>query len=70
MPAVLARVLPLVDWVAMDVKAEWDEHEGVTRTRTSGRRAKESMYLILASGVDCRFHTISGNAQVEKRGHG
>ena len=63
-PAVLARVLPLLDWVAMDVKTTWDQHEGVTRTRTSGRRAKESMDLILASGVACRFHTVSGNVQV------
>ena len=49
-PAVLARVLPLLDWVGMDVKAAWQEHEAVTGVRTSARRAKESLEMILASG--------------------
>lgn len=63
-PRMLERVLPLVDWVAMDLKAGWDEHARVTRAAGSGARAQRSMELILASGVPCRFHTIHGNAQV------
>jgi pyruvate formate lyase activating enzyme len=57
-PRRLAQVLPLVDWVAMDVKAKFYEHESVTRVRGSGRRATESRELILASGTACEFHTI------------
>lgn len=58
MPRRLAEVLPLVDWVAMDVKAKFDEHESVTRVRGSARRARESRELILASGTACEMHTI------------
>ena len=66
-PARLKRVLPLLDWVAMDLKAPFAGHEAVTQTAGSGRRAQESMDLILASGVACRFHTISGTSQVAAR---
>jgi pyruvate formate lyase activating enzyme len=58
-PRRLAQVLPLVDWVAMDVKARLDEHERVTRARGSAGRAKESRDLILRSGVACELHTVS-----------
>jgi pyruvate formate lyase activating enzyme len=57
-PRRLAEVLPLVDWVAMDVKAKFDEHERVTGVRGSASRAKESRELIARSGVACEFHTI------------
>ena len=55
----LEKVLPLVDWVAMDVKAKFDEHESVTRVRGSGDRAKQSRDLILTSGVACELHTLA-----------
>jgi pyruvate formate lyase activating enzyme len=54
----LGKVLPLVDWVAMDVKAKLDEHETVTRVKGSGGRAQESRERIAASGVACEFHTV------------
>ena len=57
-PRRLAEVLPLVDWVAMDMKAKFDGHESVTRVRGSARRAHESRELILASGTACEIHTI------------
>jgi len=58
-PRRLAEVLPLLDWVAMDVKAGFEEHERVTGVRGSARRAKESRNLILKSGVACELHTLS-----------
>ena len=57
-PRMLARVLPLLDWVAMDLKAGWDEHQRVTQVAGSGARARRSMELIRASGVACSFHTL------------
>lgn len=57
-PRRLARVLPLVDWVAMDLKSSWEDHHRVTGAHGSGERARESMELILASGVACQFHSI------------
>jgi len=61
-PKRLNEVLPLVDWVSMDVKSSWEEHSRVTGVRGSGRRARESRDLILASGVACEFHTIHGKS--------
>jgi pyruvate formate lyase activating enzyme len=61
-PRRLAEVLPLLDWVGMDVKAPWEEHARVTGVRGSARRARESMALIRASGVACEFHTVSREA--------
>jgi pyruvate formate lyase activating enzyme len=55
----LEKVLPLVDWVAMDVKAKFDEHESVTRVRGSGERARQSRDLIMKSGVACELHTLA-----------
>jgi pyruvate formate lyase activating enzyme len=57
-PRRLAEVLPLVDWVAMDVKARLEDHERVTGVPGSARRAKESRALIAGSGVARDFHTI------------
>jgi pyruvate formate lyase activating enzyme len=58
-PRRLAEVLPLLDWVGMDVKAPFEEHERVTGTRGSARRACASRELIRASGIACEFHTLS-----------
>jgi pyruvate formate lyase activating enzyme len=58
-PKRLREVLPLVDWVSMDVKSDFHLHETVTRVRGSGARARESYGLIRSSGVACDFHTIN-----------
>ena len=57
-PRALGRVLPVVDWVSMDVKSSWATHSAVTQVPRSGPRARESYELIRASGVACEFHTI------------
>ena len=58
-PQRLEEVLPLVDWVSMDLKASWDGHSRVTGVAGSARRAQQSMRLIQASGVACEFHTVN-----------
>jgi pyruvate formate lyase activating enzyme len=58
-PRRLAEVLPLVDWVAMDMKARFEDHEQVTGVPGSARRARESRDLILRSGVASEFHTLA-----------
>ena len=57
-PRMLERVLPLLDWVGMDLKAGWAQHPLITRVPGSGERARLSRELILASGVACEFHTV------------
>ena len=61
-PRRLAEVLPLLDWVGMDVKAPFEEHERVTGKRGSASRARASRELIRASGVACEFHTVAADS--------
>lgn len=56
-PRRLAEVLPLIDWVGMDVKAEFDRYPQITGVPGSGARARRSLEIILASGVACEFRT-------------
>lgn len=67
MPWRLAEVLPLVDWVAMDAKAPLADHEQVTGARGSARRAKQSLGLLLASGVAREVHTLSASSPAGPR---
>jgi anaerobic ribonucleoside-triphosphate reductase activating protein len=56
-PPCLAQVLPLLDWVGMDVMAEFHRYAALTGVPGSGERARRSMELILASGVAHEFRT-------------
>ena len=66
-PRMLERVLPLVDWVGMDLKTDREHHSQVTGVAGSGERAKRSMELIRASGVACHFHTLAGPGELALR---
>ena len=56
-PRRLAEVLPLADWVGMDLKAPFDGYERVTQTPGSALRAQDSLALVLASGVAHELRT-------------
>jgi pyruvate formate lyase activating enzyme len=55
-PDLLAGLLPLFDWVGLDVKATQADYAGITGVRGSGDRARESLAHVLRSGVahECR----------------
>ncbi|MHB1402662.1 MAG: anaerobic ribonucleoside-triphosphate reductase activating protein [Thiobacillus sp.] len=50
-PQRLAAVLPLVDWVGLDVKAPFAEYARVTGVAGSGERAHAGLLEVVASGV-------------------
>lgn len=56
-PEKLRRLLPLVDWVGLDVKAAFDDYEKVTGVPRSGERARQSLEYLLASGVSHEVRT-------------
>lgn len=56
-PEKLRRVLPLCDWVGLDVKAAFDDYEKVTGVPRSGERARQSLEYLLASGVSHEVRT-------------
>lgn len=54
-PRKLEKLLPLLDWIGLDVKAKQAGYDLITRTRDSGEAAWRSVELVLASGVDHQF---------------
>ncbi len=50
-PKRLAAVLPLIDWVGMDVKAPFEDYARITGVKGSGGPVQESLALLLAAGV-------------------
>lgn len=51
-PGRLAMVLPLVDWVGIDIKATEGFYPQITGKGMSGRRAWESLRLVQEAGVE------------------
>ncbi|HYD95799.1 MAG TPA: anaerobic ribonucleoside-triphosphate reductase activating protein [Noviherbaspirillum sp.] len=56
-PQRLAELLPQVDWVALDIKAPFDQYEKVTSVADSGLQARACVEAILAAGVGYEFRT-------------
>ncbi len=56
-PKRLAEILPLVDWVGLDIKAPFEHYERITAVSDSGRYARESAEVILKSDVQYEFRT-------------
>lgn len=59
-PRRLRQLLPLVDWVGLDIKAPARLYRAITRTggpTTSADQAFSSLELVLASGVDVQVRT-------------
>lgn len=67
-PARLAKVLPLVDWVGMDIKAPFHAYKQVTGLAGSGFKAEESLDLLLADRrVGYEVRTTVDPALLDKR---
>jgi len=67
-PRRLERVLGLVDWVGLDVKAPFDQYPAVTGVRGSGERARESVNAVIASGREYELRTTFHPGVVTERG--
>lgn len=58
-PQRLKQVLPLLDWVGMDIKADFANYARVTQVQNSGSPALLSLQAVLASGVDYECRTTA-----------
>lgn len=57
-PDRLAEVLPLVDWVGLDIKAPFDtRYDRITLKNSSFKAPAESLRLLLASGLTYELRT-------------
>ena len=70
-PDKLDQILPLTDWVGMDIKAPFDEYEAITGVLESGKSARASAGMVGRSGVSYSFRTtlapfLQENGRLEK----
>ena len=58
-PEALAAALDtgVLDFVAMDLKAPFEDYELITQVPSSGNAARASAALVAGSGIDCEFRT-------------
>jgi pyruvate formate lyase activating enzyme len=56
-PQRLSAVLPLLDWIAMDIKAPLDDYARITGVAGSGKRVLESLIQIIAINIPHEFRT-------------
>mgnify|MGYP003591009897 CR=1 FL=1 len=56
-PGRLRQVLPLLDWIGLDVKAPERFHSTVTGRKHGAVQARESLHLVLDSGIDYECRT-------------
>ena len=64
-PTRLAQILPVVDWVGLDVKAPFGEYQRTTGVTGSGEAARESLALVIASGVAFEVRTTVHSALLD-----
>lgn len=70
-PKRLAKILPLLDWIGLDVKAPGDAYDRITGTVDSGHALFESLEQVVTSGVNyelrCTWHPdLLSAADLEK----
>lgn len=56
-PERLKQVLPLVDWVGLDIKTSFDAYDSITGAAGSGAAAKTAARVVLESGVPYELRT-------------
>lgn len=64
MPEVLARALPLIDYVAMDIKAPLAKYPDIVRVKVDTNKIRKSISMIMQSGVDYEFRTTVVKSQL------
>ena len=70
-PDRLEKILPFLDWVGMDIKADFDDYEKITKVKDSGKKAFLSSKLILNSKKAYEFRTtihsfLLSNIEIKK----
>ncbi|KAA0911555.1 hypothetical protein [Pusillimonas sp. ANT_WB101] len=58
-PERLRSVLPMLDWIGLDIKAGFADYERITRIRDSGVPALACLKEVLESGVDYECRTTA-----------
>ena len=67
-PEVLEELIRrnLVDYLAMDIKAPLEKYAAITRTPVNGKAIRQSIMLIMNSGIDYEFRTTIVKSQIKE----
>lgn len=63
-PDVIEQTLPLIDYIAMDIKSPLKKYNEITRTNIDTQKIKQSVELIMNSKVDYEFRTTVLKSQL------
>lgn len=63
-PEVLQEVLPLIDYIAMDIKSPFEKYSKITNTNVDTDKIQESINLIMSSKLDYEFRTTVLKSQL------
>lgn len=66
-PKRLGALLPLIDWVGLDIKAPFARYDAVSGVPGSGAKAKESLRLLVESGVEHECRTTVHPGLISER---
>lgn len=67
-PRHLRRLLPLLDWVGLDIKTAFEHYPQLTGVAGSGAKARESLMLLQESGVDYEVRTTAAPMLFDREG--
>lgn len=56
-PTIIEKIIPLLNWIGLDIKAPFAEYEKITSIPNSGNNILASIKLILANNIPCEFRT-------------
>lgn len=66
-PDHLASVLPLLDWVGLDIKAPWEKYDILTGRKEMVAKVQQSLNLLLASNIDFECRTTCDPRYLTKK---
>jgi anaerobic ribonucleoside-triphosphate reductase activating protein len=66
-PAALPTILPLIDWIGLDVKMVPSRYQTVTGVAESGRTIARSLSQIRDAGIDCEVRTTFHSALLSEQ---
>ena len=68
-PDRLEQVLPMVDWIGLDIKAPFDKYaqaSGTAENFEMGKKAEQALDMILSAGIDLEVRTTTDPRVVTK----
>lgn len=56
-PEKLEKILPLLDWVGLDIKGPWDKYDTLSGRKNMVQKVQKSLKILIESGIDFECRT-------------